>query len=437
MKKSKGQILLERWIGSPSEVPLHRRIFHASNLFTCFLLAVICALNAVQGAFSTAVVVATIGMIHGVLYYLSRVRGWFGVAKIGFVFVCYAGVVVNYFVNDGINGPSLLVFFFTFQLLVAVSRFREHVFYILTTCGIVAVLLFVEYDHPGWIHSDYDTALTRVSNVLIVFVVILLFFYWITRTLLDNYYRKQKESERHAKEIEAQHRKLKKITEEKEKLFSLVFHDLKSPLSSVQLYLQAISTYDIKAEADQRLRKNLLQLTKDTSAMLENVLTWISQQSEDIAPDLQYVECDEILDACLRIERPGAETKGIRFDCSLADNNTIVADPMMLQLIFRVFLNNAVKFSEAGQHINVVSRHGPDRYLISITDEGIGIPLEKQEKLFTPGIQSARGTQGEKGTGLGLLLAKQYADRQGITIHLISEPERGTTVTLAIPIHME
>ena len=292
----------------------------------------------------------------------------------------------------------------------------------------------IEYYHPEWINSDYGSELKRVSNVLIVFMVVLLSFYWVTHTLLVNYYQKQRESEKRAAQLKEQHNKLQKITEEKEKLFSLVFHDLKSPLGSIQLYLQAISTYNIKAETDQRLKTKLLQLTRDTSDMLEKVLAWISQQSDEIKPNLQLVDCKAIVADCLRIERPAAATKGIRFVTKLPPTNEAMADPIMLQLMLRVLINNAIKFSHADQQITIAANRGPDSYLISVTDEGTGIPIEKQEKLFSPGINPARGTNNEKGSGLGLLLVKQYADKQEIKIRFMSAPGTGSAFTLILPL---
>ncbi len=420
-------------IGAPGEVSLRSRIFHAANLFTCMMLTVVLVFNLLQGAFNAAALVFCIALTHAGIYYVSRIKKWFAIARVGFVVICYAGVAVNYFINDGIDGPSLFVFFFTFQLLVSTSRPRFHIFYILATCGAVAGLLFMEYRHPEWILSDYTDELTRVTNVLVVFVIVLLSFYWVTRTLLNNYYREKEEADRNAAYAEEQHRKLLKMTEEKDKLFSIVFHDLKSPLSSVQLYLQAISNYDLAADTDRRIKGNLLQLTKDTSAMLENVLAWIAQQSESKEPDLQPVDCAELLDACLRIELPIAERKGVSIIHSHANDNTVMCDPIMTQLILRILINNAVKFSHREQRVTVRAHRAPDSYLVSVTDEGVGIPLATQEKLFTVGIHPERGTDSEKGSGLGLSLAKRYADKQGIKIHFLSIPGEGSTFTLVFP----
>ncbi|MFC7527008.1 sensor histidine kinase [Parapedobacter sp. GCM10030251] len=290
----------------------------------------------------------------------------------------------------------------------------------------------MEYNHPTWIDSDYPDKLTRITNVLIVFVIVLFSFYWVTRILLDNYYHQKKKADQRAKEVEKQHRKLQQITEEKDKLFSMVFHDLKSPLSSVQLYLQAMANYDIKAETHTYIKNSLLQLTKDTSAMLENILIWISEQQDDKKVELKRINCREILEDCLRIEQPFAESKEVFIVCSLPENNEVLGDGLMTQMILRVFINNAIKFSHSGQRVTVNAHRSVDSYLISVSDEGVGIPMEIQTKLFVSGLQSTIGTGNEKGTGLGLLLAKQYADKQGDKIHFVSVPDKGSTFTLEL-----
>lgn len=432
------RLFLKHWrsllIGHPEETPLRQRIFHAANLFTCLMLTVVFLFNLTQAMFDTAGVVAFIGLFHGGLYYLSRVRRQFSLARAGFVLICYGGAVANYFVNDGINGPTLFVFFFTFQLLITVNRTRFHLFFILVTCGVVFTLLFLEYSHPTWVNSDYSGRLPRITNVLVIFVILLLSFYWVARMLLDNYYEQKKRATRHAEEVEAQHRKLQQLTKEKDKLFSIVFHDLKSPLSSVQLYLQAIASYDLKEEADKRIKSNLLQLTKDTSVMLENVLNWIADQQEDKDATLEQIDCAEILNLCLRIEQPFAESKEVSIICSLADDNEVMGDAVMTQMILRVLINNAIKFSHPHQQVVVHVRRTTENYSVSVTDEGTGIPLTVQDQLFSSGVVSTRGTHNEKGSGLGLLLAKQYAEKQGCKLYFISVPDKGSTFTLAFPL---
>lgn len=270
-------------------------------------------------------------------------------------------------------------------------------------------------------------------SFLLVFIIVLLSIYWISRTLIDNYNGEKMKADRRAAELEKQHRKLKQLTEEKDKLFSIVFHDLKSPLGSVQLYLQAIANSDIDTEDDRRIRENLLQLTQETSLMLERLLTWISQQLEDKPVNLQCVDVAEVIGACLRIERPFADAKGITLYHRLTTDNIVSADPIMLQLMLRIVINNAIKFSHTDRQVTVHTHRSTDSYLVSVTDEGVGIPLEEQTKLFSLGISSSRGTHNERGTGLGLVLAKQFAEKQGIDIHFMSAPDNGTTFTFIFP----
>lgn len=270
-------------------------------------------------------------------------------------------------------------------------------------------------------------------SFLLVFIIVLLSIYWISRTLIDNYNGEKMKADRRAAELEKQHRKLKQLTEEKDKLFSIVFHDLKSPLGSVQLYLQAIANSDIDTEDDRRIRENLLQLTQETSLMLERLLTWISQQLEDKPVNLQCVDVAEVIGACLRIERPFADAKGITLYHRLTTDNIVSADPIMLQLMLRIVINNAIKFSHTDRQVTVHTHRSTDSYLVSVTDEGVGIPLEEQTKLFSLGISSSRGTHNERGTGLGLALAKQFAEKQRIDIHFMSAPDNGTTFTFIFP----
>lgn len=110
-------------------------------------------------------------------------------------------------------------------------------------------------------------------------------------------------------------------------------------------------------------------------------------------------------------------------------------DPTLLQLILRILINNAVKFSEARAQVDVVGRLFQGVYVLEVVDTGLGISLAQREKLFSIGIRAQRGTNSEIGAGLGLVLARQFADRMGITLDFVPKSSPGCTFALRIPMH--
>lgn len=300
-----------RILGDPSHTPLRVRIFYTANVLTCLMLAVVSMANLLAGVYGAAVLTLVIGLLHAGIYLLSKRWKLHRLALLIFSILCYAGVLVNYFVNDGIDGPSLFVFFFTFLLLIAVNDKKYHVYFVLATCGFAATLLFLEYTHKEWIVRSYNDDMTRISSLLLVFTIVLLGFFWIYRTLMDNYLIQKAVAERRAEELDRQHEQLKNLSEEKDKLFALVFHDLRGPLASVQQYLKSMSTGSLSDEIEQEMKSKLLTLTQETSSMLDNVLHWVYNQIDQRVLDIQERYVDEIVELSIDSERLYADRKEV------------------------------------------------------------------------------------------------------------------------------
>jgi len=129
----------------------------------------------------------------------------------------------------------------------------------------------------------------------------------------------------------------------------------------------------------------------------------------------------------------GAEQKSIRLIEPPTVEAFVFADMEMTQTIVRNFVSNAIKFTPPGGTIRVELRQEGEFQEIDVIDTGTGIPPEKQKTLFTNNVQSSRGTDGEKGSGLGLLICKELAERQGGSVGVESEPGKGSRFILRLP----
>ena len=191
---------------------------------------------------------------------------------------------------------------------------------------------------------------------------------------------------------------------------------------------------DIDAIQKQMVEAELLLLTKNTSDMLSNLLSWSKSQMDGVVVTFSIINISESLRNTLDVQKLIANKKGVNLEYEINEAVNITGDKDMLQLVVRNLVNNAVKFTPAGGYVKIQSNiTGADCRLV-IKDNGIGISAEQQKELFTLKSKPTYGTMNEKGVGLGLLLCKEFIELQNGRIWFISSPGLGTTFYISLPL---
>jgi two-component system, sensor histidine kinase and response regulator len=273
--------------------------------------------------------------------------------------------------------------------------------------------------------------------------VILLCFYCIT------YIRRQYETEKKNAEdksaaiteqnrmISSQNLDLKRLNAEKNKLMSIIAHDLRSPLGSIQNSLEIITEYDLDSEDKQFMEKELLQTTRETSAMLSKLLFWSKSQLTGISVVSTRHNLSKLMDQALDTARLSASHKKIELINDISLETDIYADADMMELIVRNLVGNAIKFTPPGGSIFISSEEKSQECWLCIRDTGRGIALEKQSEIFSLTAQSTYGTENEKGLGLGLLLCKEFINAQSGRIWFESKEGQGTSFYVSVPLYID
>ncbi len=238
------------------------------------------------------------------------------------------------------------------------------------------------------------------------------------------------------KEIQIQNEKLEAINEEKNKLFSILSHDLKTPISSVKELLELEENGLLDEKEQKSARKLLIKQVSDTDEMLRKLLRWSHAQLDGIITKRAETNLTEILKE--QVDQLDYQTvsKDIKIDLSSTFEDTpILVDPQQLRIILQNCLQNAIKFSNPDSIIVIRNSTNENRGYVNlhIKDEGIGISAEKMEEISTQvvRVKSTEGTQKEKGTGLGLLLVRQFMEKNQGSIRIQSEPSQGTEIILS------
>ncbi|MFH1295739.1 MAG: HAMP domain-containing sensor histidine kinase [Bacteroidota bacterium] len=193
------------------------------------------------------------------------------------------------------------------------------------------------------------------------------------------------------------------------------------------------------AGLDENRIKNLLTTIKNSSEkafeLLENLLVWANAQTGQIVFSPQPVNLRSLIEESISLMDGPASNKGIRIAIAMKDDPMAFGDQHMIRTVLRNLISNAVKYTPFGGEIVVSVSLDDDQVKISIRDSGIGIPKEDIQKLFRiESKYSTRGTADEKGTGLGLILCKEFIDKHGGKIWVESEEGKGSTFSFTVPV---
>ncbi len=415
-------------IGDKYTTSLQARIFHQVCLIALLVIPVAIIINIITAIPYVSIMLAGAFIFTAFCYYNSRYRGNLKSSSILFILVSHLLLLLNYYFNSGIKGTTIILFYLALVFTIAVLPRKQYKFWIPLNILCVLLLLGNEFMFPDLITDTYssrmsffmDTGFTYLATSVCMAVV----FIYILKS-----YREERNRAWAASNA------LKEANDAKTKLLSILSHDLHSPLNSIQSFLELLIEMDFSKEEKKSIKKTLLKETKNTQAMLHNLLSWTKSQMEGgIKISLKKVNLLQILKAPIENLRTVAGEKMISIDYQIDPEVCILADIDMLKLVVRNLLTNSIKFTQPGGEISVKTAVTMTEAIVKIEDNGIGISLEKQRELFSLHTQSSYGTRNEKGIGLGLLLCKEFTELQGGKISFASIPGKGTVFNLTFPL---
>ncbi len=243
---------------------------------------------------------------------------------------------------------------------------------------------------------------------------------------------------RKSDQLQAYTKELEVINATKDKFFSIISHDLRNPIGSLQIIGKMLrASID---NNDQKQITELLDVLDSTvglgSKLLENLLQWARSQTGRIIVKPMELQLAALVDDVLELVEAQAVGKNISFSNAVPEAQVVYADRDLLKSILRNLLSNAVKYCNPnGGKIIITTEEDGEKVRINVSDNGIGMDLQTQSKLFRieGNITSMPGTHGEEGTGLGLILCKEYTEKMGGTVSVVSKPDKGSTFTISLP----
>ncbi|HNW48727.1 MAG: hybrid sensor histidine kinase/response regulator [Bacteroidales bacterium] len=238
--------------------------------------------------------------------------------------------------------------------------------------------------------------------------------------------------------ISRQNDELQRTIIGRDKLYSVIAHDLRSPIGSIRMVMNALVLNIPKETLDEDMYELLImgnRLTEESFVLLDNLLKWTKSQTGRLNTVFQdNVEILPLIRGEVELSEVVAELKNIRIKLNGDTNAKVRIDQDMIKTVLRNLVSNAIKFSNPASEVNVNITEEEGQILISVMDSGEGISQENQDKLFKADSHfTSFGTDNEEGSGLGLLLCKEFVTRNGGKIWFESKEGEGSTFYFNIP----
>jgi signal transduction histidine kinase len=237
-------------------------------------------------------------------------------------------------------------------------------------------------------------------------------------------------------ELDRNMERLRRSDATKDKLFSVIAHDLRGPIGGMSSLLETLST-DRKDLSDEEVGEFIDALeaaSRNTYQLLENLLAWSRSQRGDLPFKPERIFVYPIIEECVNVFDLGASEKGIAIELSIDNGLEARADPEQLKTLLRNLISNAVKFSARGGRVFVKASKVDGGARIEVRDEGIGMEKAQVEALYDFSVVNSRpGTANERGSGLGFMLCKEIVDNHGGHIEVTSEVGKGSSFSAFLP----
>ena len=234
-------------------------------------------------------------------------------------------------------------------------------------------------------------------------------------------------------EMQKQAQELDQLNSLKNKLFSIISHDLKAPMYALRNLFDDMQRQDMPADEIKSLIPDVKNDLNYTVSLMDNLLQWAKSQMQAHTVHPQHIRIRELIDEVLHVLCLQAEAKNIHIENKAVNGVSAWADRDMINLVLRNLVSNAIKFSPTGSHISIGAEDRLSTAEVYVRDFGKGISIEEMKKIEDQEFYSTNGTVQEQGTGLGLMLCKEFLMKNKGQLRIESEPGKGSIFTFILP----
>ena len=280
------------------------------------------------------------------------------------------------------------------------------------------------------IHRNVRNYLLIITLLLAAIVVFGYFAYRSKRKMAAMLAAHNAEISMQKIELQDLNNKLQNLVVTRDKFFSIIAHDLKSPFQGFLGLTKIISEQARNLSSDELavLGSNMHKTADNLFTLLKNLLDWAKMQRGMLSYEPQKRLLNDMISDCIQPMKERIIQKEITLNNNVSGSELVWADENMINSVIQNLLSNAVKFTQRGGEITIETQKLEDEVIVSVIDNGIGMDDDLLKKLFIPGERTgSKGTEGELSTGLGLLLCKEFIEKHGGKIWVESEPGKGSS----------
>ncbi len=286
---------------------------------------------------------------------------------------------------------------------------------------------------------DQQKAFIQTQNIIVISIaVVLLLLSVLTFLMYKNALLKKKSIarlQRQKDEIEEKNLELRKLNQIKNKIFSVISHEVRSPLGSLLGTVELLTSGYLSPEEFFELSSDLKQKVNQTTIFLNNILLWAKSQMHGMTVNREDFVVNDLVNDMVDILIEQAVMKGVEIERNINEKIFVKADRNMIGIVIKNLIANAIKFTEKGNKVTIDAVKNGKFAVVNVSDHGVGISKENQQKIFGSESISTKGTAQEVGTGLGLTLSKSFVEENGGKIWVESTEGQGSTFSFSVPLN--
>jgi signal transduction histidine kinase len=336
--------------------------------------------------------------------------------------------------------PFLAYFLFCSFKNMLKGRLRDTAFFVSLLLVFLAAINDVLVSQSlSPFHYDYLLAFTFI--VLIAVQVLILITDWI-----NNYREKsvmhaelqhvnrnlENIIDKRTDELTKTNDELRNALEIKNRMYSIIAHDLKSPVATLAQYADLMME-KFSSREDARIIYELKKTSTASVDLIDNMLHWGMKQENHLQYQPEMISVAEVVHDLMKLANVIAKDKNISLELLINEELAVFGDISLLKIVLRNVITNAIKFTPDNGTVTIRGEEQENQVVIEVTDTGVGMDNDRIEKILAERIEPTRGTSGERGTGLGLLVVKDLTKINKGTLQIKSKPGRGTSVIFTLP----
>lgn len=365
-----------------------------------------------------------------IVLFLNR-SGWYLTAHFLMILVASSFTTIN---SIALAQPfQTELFFFAIAAFVFVIFNDLKVillFFLVQTVAYIWSARNIMQHHPGIANSNGEWTV----HILISFTVLFFIMFFMRRE--TNRYREVIEIKNN--QLSFDRNEMEKLNFTKDKIFSIISHDLRSPIGSLQALLLLLQNDHMGIDEFKKATSGLEKQVQQLSSSLDELLTWSRAQLHGINPAPTNIKLKPLISEIVSVHKIVARNKKIIITTSVPADIEVYCDLNMLKSIITNLATNAIKFTPVGGAISIFAKRDSNQICIYVEDTGVGIPAENMEKILSTTIHfTTRGTNNEKGTGLGLVMCSEFISKNNGSLHIKSEDGKGSLFEIKFPIRIE